>query len=306
MSNGTDEGNTEVDYHLDSDPPQPTRDPHEVPVYYRPESQLEIQLAHSAMTRQFTVVRPITPFTTSQVLLVRETNNPGGGEIVLKIYDPRFMVNVRRVIKRTWDPEVEARSVELRQMNPIPDAFAGLPNFCALKKPEELENYVFLRARSDFASELKAYRQLQPLQGKGLPRLFGHGTLTSASMLPDGQPRYINPSALILEFVPNSTPLRDADPAMLRPDLIRSLLETVDSFHTFNVIHADPNPGNILFSPDRAVIIDFGEAYFRSEEESDEDWANAVFDEGDLRWCKIWITKRLGVESLDDYLSTVV
>ena len=131
---------------------------------------------------------------------------------------------------------------------------------------------------------------------------FGYGKLTSATMRADPAPRYINPSVLLIEYIPNALTLNDVDPAMLRPDLIRSLLDTVDNLQKFYVIHADPHAGNYLFTPNRAVIIDFGTAFFKEAGETEEEWMSGVECQGDSRWARKLVAFKLGVESLDDYL----
>lgn len=149
---------------------------------------------------------------------------------------------------------------------------------------------------------MKAYRLLRPLHGKGIPRLLASGTLTSASTKADPQPRYITPNILLLEFIPNTLSVKDADPDLLQPDLIRSLIDTATSSQSFGVVHQDPNPGNYLFSPTRAVIIDFGKALFREEGESDEDWEEVVWSGGDPLRLRVCLAQKLGVKFLDDYL----
>lgn len=51
-------------------------DPSYVPIYYQPNSILEVQIANSTVVRHYRVVRPLTPFTMAQVIVVRDTNDP--------------------------------------------------------------------------------------------------------------------------------------------------------------------------------------------------------------------------------------
>ncbi|KAK7680181.1 hypothetical protein QCA50_016690 [Cerrena zonata] len=118
--------------------------PSATPTYYLPNNSLEVRFAHSTVLQQFTVIRPITPFTMAQVLVVRGSNDPGGEQIVLKVYDPRFMFNVRKAIKQIRNLEFEARAAEFRQTNPIPGDSDDLPYVCWLEKPEGLGNDAFL------------------------------------------------------------------------------------------------------------------------------------------------------------------
>lgn len=237
----------------------------DLPTYYRPNAHLEVQLSKSTVSRKLTVVRPITPFTVASVLVVREiTASEDSEELILKAYDPRFINNLRgfKSKEMTWEPELEARTVEMRRLKPVPVeiTIGDIPHFWELEAPEEYENLAFLQSYLQYYNEVRAYTQLESLQGKGVPRLIGHGTLTPASLQTDPQPRYITPNVLLLEYISDAISLKDADVSMLRPDLIRSLIDTVNILPTLGVVHNDAHHGNYLFSANRAVIIDFGKA----------------------------------------------
>lgn len=276
-------------------------DPSDMPAYYRPNSLLEVQLADDTVIRRFTVVRPMIPFTVAQVLVVRE--GPNGEEIILKVYDPRFMYNLRKETKGAWDPQLEARTAELRLLKPDPDVLT-LPEPWEVETPEDHENYAWLQARLQYLNEVSAYKRLKSLQGEGIPKLLGHGALNPTCMRTDPQPRYIVPDVLLLEYIPNAVAVKEAHLSMLRPDLIRSLIKTVSMLHIFGVIHADAHDGNYLVSTTRAVIIDFGTATVR-DRQSDEEWTALVNFWDDLGGCKFHIAAKLGVKSLDDYLMTI-
>ena len=55
-----------------------------------------------------------------------------------------------------------------------------------------------------------------------------------------------------------------------------SLMAAVYSFSLHGVIHNDMRSDNILISPNRIVLIDFGQAILRGETEDDEHWAKKV------------------------------
>ena len=55
-----------------------------------------------------------------------------------------------------------------------------------------------------------------------------------------------------------------------------SLMAAVYSFSLHGVIHNDMRSDNILISPNRIVVIDFGQAILRGETEDDEHWAKKV------------------------------
>ena len=216
-----------------------------MPIYYHPGSILDVELEPQATTRQFVVVRALTPFTVAQILMVREStgNHYGGEEILMKIYDSRFMKDR----STPWSPELEAQGVESRKDWRMPAVFTphDVPSSAERQTLLKKENYIFFHALFHCYNEVRAYTLLKPLQGRGIPTLWGHGKLSSETMRADLAPRYINPSVLLIEYIPNALTLENADPTMIRPDLIRPLLNTVDSFQKFYVIHADPMPETI-------------------------------------------------------------
>ena len=280
-----------------------------LPVYYHPGSLLDVEIADGSGIRQYEVVRPITPFGTAQCLIVRERTPDHAVSdevIILKVYDPRFMDD-RVELKKDWDPESEAHAVEVRKAHPPPEPLTlhyvgGMRN----RNPSlDVENYLFLEASCHYFNEVRAYNQLRPLQGKGIPRFLGHGTLSSTTVQKDPAPRHIQLKILLLEYIPNSVTLEDADVSILRPDLIRSLLDIVKTLQLYDVIHPNPHADNLLFAPDRALVIDFGRAIFREERNSDEEWASEARAWDDHNGAKTYLQRKLGTKSIDDYLNNV-
>ena len=91
---------------------------------------------------------------------------------------------------------------------------------------------------------------------------------------------------------------------MIRPDLIRSLLDTAEKFQLHNVIHAGVHARNFLFAPERARIIDFGRAFLR-DGDIDEDRERAVECWNDPLGTRVWLQQKLGIQSVGDYLKNV-
>lgn len=168
--------------------------------------------------------------------------------------------------------------------------------------PVEKENFCAWGAYLQYFNEVRAYRQLEPLQGKGIPRFLGHGTLTVATLRLDPEPRFVIPNVILLEFISGAVTMRDADSSMLQLPLVYSLIETARRFRTFGVIHNDPNYGNFLLTPNRAVIIDFGSAYFKGEDFSEEGWEKMLDFFDDVFFVKHRIAEKLGLplESLPE------
>ena len=98
--------------------------------------------------------------------------------------------------------------------------------------------------------------------------------------------------------------LQDADVSMIRPDLIRSLLDTAEKFQLHNVIPAGVHARNFLFAPEHALVIDFGRAFLR-DGDSDEDWERAVECWNDPLGTSVWLKQKLEIQPVNDYLKNV-
>lgn len=59
-------------------------------------------------------------------------------------------------------------------------------------------------------------------------------------------------------------------------------MTTVYLLPSYGVIHADMRSNNILITPTRAVLIDFGQAIIRQADMDDEAWAERVGDEDEV------------------------
>jgi len=243
----------------------------EIANYYRQGSILSLKL--DTGTAPATVMQPLTPFTSSQVLLILLDGVP----TIMKVYDPRFLCH-RQPSKhrpaRPWDCQIEAEAI--RQTTPDPNFdFSAYPG---RNDRVGWEILYYQQMECTFRSEVESYMCLAPLQGHEIPCCYGSGHLILAN-------RAFFPHILLLQYIPDAIDLRDI---AVKPDrsIILSLFKTVSGFGALGVTHNDINPGNILFSPHNApthaVIIDFGHAYYR-ESESDQEWDEIVKENGDVR-----------------------
>ena len=252
--------------------------------YYRPGSILSLQLTTHITSA--TVMDLFTPFTMSQVLLVRLHEGPFR---IVKVYDPRFF-NYRQASKNwpahPWSYELEVKAIS----QTTPD-----PNFDSNSTPDDddsvgWEIWFYQQMEHGFRNEVEVYKRLHSLQGHKIPHCYGSGVL----ILPN---RAFFPHIVLLQFIPDAVNLRHIT---VKPNqsLITSLIETASSFGALGVTHNDLNPGNILFTPHtaptHAFIIDFGHAYVR-EEESDEEWDEIVKENRDVgtisRVLAVWLAK---------------
>ena len=87
---------------------------------------------------------------------------------------------------------------------------------------------------------------------------------------------------IIVENI-NATPLPSVDPSSHNfSSLGHSLMAAVYSFSSHGVIHNDMRSDNILVSPNRIVLIDFGQAILRGDTEDEEHWAERVNEEEEV------------------------
>ena len=266
-----------------------------VPDYYHPGSQLSAKIVNHdglVIDASYTVVDAFTPFTMSQVLVV-QTNHKSQSPIILKVYDPRcFSHRFKGRIQHPWSYRAEKEAARQRAAPNEPFDFVF-----PLERPEDddtvgWEEWYYQQTEVAANREVISYRNLTPLQGKGIPECFGSGTLNLTG-------RAITPRVLLLEYLPQAQTLEAIAADLITQPVIDSLVTTASRFGPLGVTHSDPNTGNYLFvvgqdgAVCRAVIIDFGSSYFR-EEESDEDWESIVRQEGDVMWLKLRLQTKIG------------
>lgn len=257
----------------------------DIPHYYHSGSRLFLQLVNndgSTTDALYTVDKAITPFTMAQAVVVHDSS---GSQTIVKVYDPRFMSHrLNKTRPRPWNYPAEIAAAGIRR--------AGLAsNFTFPDRPASDDGVgweAFYYQHSDIAAEdeITAYRRLVPLQGAGIPRCLGFGTISLAG-------RAIAPRVLLLEYLPNAQSLDKINPHLITPDVRASLVKIASGFGRLGVVHTDLNYGNIIFvvgahGIERAAIIDFGSSYSR-EDESDKDWQAIVDEQDDVTW----LNKRL-------------
>ena len=244
------------------------------------------------------VIRSFTPFTKGQVYLVK--SDPGSGfppELILKIYDPRFLDDRRFESYEPWTLATESLVVQKWKQGQISDDF----NIFDLDDDVEMEPWhweaqLFCSSERSFKTEVAAYERLHDMQGQFIPEFYGRGRLSPTAR----EPRAIQPRAILIEYIPGVT-LRDVDSTLVHPNLYRPLMGAVARFDSLGVNHYDINANNIMLAPPEApkriVIIDFGFAGVRQEGMTEEEWGNGL--KGDVGLLRISLEKKLGIK-LDD------
>ena len=279
----------------------------ELPDYYRPGATLSLSLNPNDDLLNVQVIRALTPFTMSQVILVERSGNIEKDNnsishscrllpktFLAKIYDPRFFSHRRARSwrpARTWSAEAESKAAAARRQPRDPD-------FTAWYHPESgdlpgWEEWYFQSSERQYHSEVTSYEYLQVLQGSAIPRCYGTGSLQLSD-------RAISPHVLFLEFLPDAETLALVNPKVVSLSVLQPLLDAADKFGPLGVVHTDLNPGNIIFSPGyqptRATIIDFGQAGVREEEDDESEWAEIVKHNRDSVWlCKV-LQRTLGID----------
>jgi hypothetical protein len=227
----------------------------------------------------------------SQVLVVQ--SHPGS-YFVLKVYDPRFFSHRHNGhIKRPWSYNAEAGAATIRAQ---PNTHFDFLFPTELPDDDDLvgwEEWYYRHSDEAAASEIAGYTKLVLLQGKGVAKCYGSGTLN----LPG---RVIAPRVLILEYLPGAMTLKDVPLNLITDEVIESLVSTMASFGPLGVTHCDLNDTNVLFIPgqngiNRSVIVDFGSS-FTHEDKSEDKWKRIVEQEQDVRWLKVRLRDKLGRE----------
>ena len=282
----------------------------ELPDYYYPGATLSLRLGLDPNDDLLNVkvIRAFTPFTMSQAIVVErcgeneKDNSTSHSEssscplpktFVAKIYDPKFLSHRLPQCSRParpWSVEAECKAAAARRE-------PWDPYFVTWNRPERedlpgWEEWYFQISERRYHAEAAAYECLQALQGSAIPRCYGTGLLQLSG-------RAISPHVLFLEFLLDAEPLALVNPKVISLSLLQPLLDAVDEFGNFGVVHTDLNPGNIIFSPGyqptRAAIIDFGQGGVR-EEEDESEWAKTVEECADSIWLRKQLRRALGID----------
>jgi serine/threonine protein kinase len=231
------------------------------------------------------IIKPFLPFTKSQVYLVRpETTTWSNGlphEIILKVFDPRYddgrIPPQSGKLPRLWTLEAETAAALYRQEiaeGKRPDVITVHPPYTdGDAMPYLWEEYFYRYSVESSENEIAALTRLISLQGTLIPKLYGSG-----HVVPPMHTRRIQPPAVLIEYI-HGTNLADYNAAKLPnipPAIFRPLFDAIRKFKDLGVFHGDIDGRNILVSPSeaptRAVLIDFGRAGVREDEELEEDW----------------------------------
>jgi serine/threonine protein kinase len=293
-----------------------TTAPDHIPIEYQPGSALRFQIDQDFVTA--TIVHVFTPFTYSQVVVVRTDHAYTIGPIhlpkdfllIAKIHDVRFIkerdgiFNKRFAeqveIPHPWSYEQEASAAQnrLNFSYSNSDEYPVRPDY---DEEDQLlwENWIFHLTEVKFRDEVESYRLCKSLQGHGIPLFYASGTLDHSNC---SAQRAVGTQVILLEYIQDAKTLHDADPVSITPTIVTSLIATAKSFDPLGVVHGDLNNGNILISsnPPRGTIIDFGVGGVRRSK-SDERWKEVIYSQDDVGRVVRLIRSKLKGYDLSEY-----
>jgi len=272
-------------------------------------------------TITFISEKVFTPFSTSQVIVVRSQNIPPGlvstfshdSLYVLKIYDPRYVKDRKRFFaddgrlvqgEKPWSLEAEREATTYRNSLGVEWEENMLLDYSDdLEKKVVWELMYYRQAKCSWEYEVAAYRMLSKttLAGVGVPLFYGAGELVLE------EPRAIVPRILIIEYISDAVSLaniRDGgDVGSVTAWHVKALDDIFVRINKAGVTHEDVGARNILIGPERAVVIDFGEAKVRPQGRTNKQWARKVKEEGDPVAVRKVLRKVIGNERFEQLMS---
>ncbi|KIJ94602.1 hypothetical protein K443DRAFT_110188 [Laccaria amethystina LaAM-08-1] len=269
-----------------------------IPSTYQPGSSLTVTLS-GKHTITFISEKVFTPFSSGQVIVVHPQTIPPGlvstfscdSLYVLKVYDPRYVNDRERFYaqdgrlvqdERPWSLEAEHQATTYRDSLGVEWEENMLLDYADdLEKEVVWELMYYRQTKWAWEDEVAAYRMLSKttLAGVGVPLFYGAGELVLE------EPRAIVPRVLVIEYISDAMSLaniRDrVDIGSVTAWHVKALDDIFVRMNKAGVTHEDVGARNILIGPERAVVIDFGEAKVRPRGRTNKQWARKVQKEGD-------------------------
>lgn len=256
------------------------------------------------------IIQPFEPFTLAQIMVVQAVTACSflPHRFVVKLIDPRFAEadTIAGLNKHGWtwecDNAFKAGFQRVRQgdwnnywrclgaSNDVPHRLQSDSDYNVHLNQERADwMWEMLRwqsLRRTCYHEAETYKILHPLQGVGIPRLYGtcHYTVTDGT--PNLDPFIATVPGLVLEYIDGVS----MDKLVLGKDMTedtaerisQGLLTVLRGIRDNLVIHEDFAPRNVIVrpnDPDHPVIIDFGSAKLRTsfdEEMTEEEWIETI------------------------------
>lgn len=251
-------------------------------------------------------ITKVYPLTMSPVMEVQIQTEEGYEEAVLKLFDRRFGDSRKECgysndppkphteqIEAAWKEYVRRGSVkalfdDIKRKEDLFD-YEGIcedsesdddqPEW---EKLAEEEGKLQYKMERNYASEVQAYKQLQELQGRCVPRFISSVTFDMPSYEPDLPPTYFQVSGVLLQKICgfNLSDLISHLPkeAYLWEGIIQNAVDAATEVNRAGVFNRDAQPRNVIVAEvnghDRkfqCFMIDFAQSSFRWEYKDTDD-----------------------------------
>ncbi|KII85465.1 hypothetical protein PLICRDRAFT_700984 [Plicaturopsis crispa FD-325 SS-3] len=275
-----------------------------IPCPYTPGATLRLEFTPEGFEESSPVdvriSKTFEPFTVAQCLLVEPTSSGHNlpPRLILKLVDHRFSTcGLESSTRGAWNTALDAAfkdGFKRVRSSAIENTWRSLggPGYgrgnLISEDPEWEHDWMPEMNRWDgimtaYRLEVAAYRYLQPLQGRDIPRLYG----TCRYRLPDASedidPMIAYVSGLLLEYIDGQSmdnltvgkdlTEHDAERASL------GLLRIIRRLRALRSLHNDIAPRNVIVRRndfDHPVLIDFGSASVKTPDKSNESWDESV------------------------------
>lgn len=163
--------------------------------------------------------------------------------------------------------------------------------------PWQVEEYYHDLVRKWFKTEVKAYQQLQPLQGICVPKFFGTVAFDdqSLSRMPPGILTEVR--GILLQFIEGSQlDELDSECPLVRTHrhIGQAAVMCFERIHSLGVLHGDVRLGNLMVRnhDGRVFLLDFALSTLRGKHESDLEWTERVRRENEVFAIKEFLQRK--------------
>jgi hypothetical protein len=235
-------------------------------------------------------IRELKTWTLSCTMVVDIDGSPERTAF-LKLYDRRFSQGLRKnEYVDPWEPATEEAFTQYVQSGAVQQFLHSLHHVENFQEDteddweiEQEEALVADKSLKYFTTEAAAYNAMREHQGKSIPRLLA---AVDFNLTPPGanDNDLFHAKGLLLEYIDGFTmeEITDYAPRSAWQDIVDQAVAATHLLGDHNILDRDRRPVNYMVSPKkeggfRVVMIDFGVARFRREDESDREWGKAKY-----------------------------
>lgn len=230
------------------------------------------------------VTKVFAPFTQSCTVLVSiESDTPElNGEFILRLIDRRYATQLRRDQRvPPWTPEIESQYRQFILNGGIIEFLDMIDSVDGELEGDldEVQNEAFISnmARDLVDNEVDAYKTLEDLQGKRVPRFFGSVKIASSPDRPYAVSEYTDARGLLIEYV-QGFPLDDL---VIRASkktwktIGGKVMGTLRAVRARGIVNLNANARSFIVSPKGSDVrmINFSQCRFREQYETEEEWS---------------------------------